>query len=659
MMMKKLLRTVRKLFSKPHFLFYLAGIGSTVWFLIRVIPKPSRAAYPCMRAAAPIMSGFVVYLIGLWGSAFAVGKARKSFAMRRFYSGLMFLLILAIFLVFTTTGDVKPSLASSAVVAEPPDGPNNPMGIAQGIYPGRVTWAHDRAATDSLCENGPGDRYFRPDNYDQAIIDSMVIKSLLNLTGASGIAEAWDSIFTYHNIRKSGQRKGYTEGETIFIKVNQGTASWLYMPGTAYEAPDILSQGDWKNAYAGACEASPPVALALLRTLVNNVGIAQQQIFIGDPISHVYKHNYDVWHGEFPDVHYIDKSANFDRTVIHEGDTAAIGYSDMGSSMPDALTDKLFKEITDAAYMINIANLKPHLRAGVTLCAKNHFGSHSRSSAEHLHPSLICPTANNSPVNAGYNKYRAQVELMGSMYLGRNTMLFVVDGLWGGGPEETKAPRKWNMEPFHHDWTSSIFMSLDQVALESVCYDFIRTEYDGVNQPESHPNWDGVDDYLHQAADKVNWPDGVTYDPEQDGTEIPSLGAHEHWQNATTKAYTRNLATGDGIELVQIPPVAANLPTSLPDNIQHREFEVANYPNPFADNTEIRFYLPAASNVKISVFDMNGRLIQILVNGSEPAGKKRITWHANAVAPGFYVARFEITGQHGRLTHSLKMQVSR
>jgi hypothetical protein len=29
------------------------GFGSLLWFLVRVIPKPGRAAYPCMRVAAP------------------------------------------------------------------------------------------------------------------------------------------------------------------------------------------------------------------------------------------------------------------------------------------------------------------------------------------------------------------------------------------------------------------------------------------------------------------------------------------------------------------------------------------------------------------------------------------------------------------------------
>ena len=658
--MKKFLQTIRNLFSKPHAIFYLAGITSTIWFLVRVIPKPTRASYPCMRAAAPIMSGFVIYLLGLWGSAFAFRQARNSFALKRYSHGFIFLILLTVFLVITATGDIKPSMASPALITDPPDGPNQPMGVAQGIMPGRVTWAFDRASTDSLCSNGPGDRYFMPGNYDQPVIDSMIRKSVLSLTGAANITDAWDSIFTHHNFRKSNQRKSYSPGETIFIKINQGTASWLYMAGTAYEAPDILQPSDnWKNTYAGACEASPPVALAILRQLVNDYGIEQRYILIGDPISHIYKHNYDAWHEEFPDIKFIDQSGDFGRTIIHAGDTASVSYSDLGTAMPDAVSDKLYKEMAEAAYMINIANLKPHLRAGVTLCAKNHFGSHTRGSAEHLHPSLVCPTANGDPANAGYKKYRVQVDIMGNICLGRNTMLFVIDGLWGGGPEETRAPRKWNMPPFNNDWTSSVFMSLDQVALESVCFDFIRTEYNGVNQPETNPNYSGVDDYLHQAADKLNWPDGITYDPEQDGIELQSLGTHEHWQDASTMAYSRNLQIGNGIELYRVPAVIPNIPTAIPDQRAADMFQITCYPNPFAGSTEIRYTLMNSSRVKISVYDMNGRLIQYLADGLRTAGEKNLPWHAENVTPGYYMGLVEISNQQGKFRKTFKMQVKK
>jgi hypothetical protein len=55
------------------------GILSTGWFLIRVIPKPGRAAYPCMRAAAPFVSAFMIYQMGLAISviAFRIGRSHQ------------------------------------------------------------------------------------------------------------------------------------------------------------------------------------------------------------------------------------------------------------------------------------------------------------------------------------------------------------------------------------------------------------------------------------------------------------------------------------------------------------------------------------------------------------------------------------------------------
>ena len=166
----------------------------------------------------------------------------------------------------------------------------------------------------------------------------------------------------------------------------------------------------------------------------------------------------------------------------------------------------------------------------------------------------------NVPSNGGYHKYRVLVDLMGSRYLGQNTLLYLVDGLFGGGGSETKPPVKYYMAPFNNDWSNSIFMSLDQVALESVCFDFLRNEWNGINKhdplnnvPENGPNMNGVDDYLHQAADPINWPAGIVYDPDNSGKPLLSLGVHEHWNDPVNKQYSHNLGKNRGIELVSIP----------------------------------------------------------------------------------------------------------
>src|SRR6516164_6451570 len=51
--------------AKGRFVWFFSGMGlfSVFWFLIRVIPKPSRALYPCQRVAFPIASSFVIWLM--------------------------------------------------------------------------------------------------------------------------------------------------------------------------------------------------------------------------------------------------------------------------------------------------------------------------------------------------------------------------------------------------------------------------------------------------------------------------------------------------------------------------------------------------------------------------------------------------------------------
>ncbi|NJM16799.1 MAG: hypothetical protein HC896_16785 [Bacteroidales bacterium] len=77
-------------------IFLAAGIGSTVWFLIRVIPKPSRASYPCVRASAPFMSAFVLYMLSLGTSVFSFRKFKTNMQRSRYgLAGLFVVLALS------------------------------------------------------------------------------------------------------------------------------------------------------------------------------------------------------------------------------------------------------------------------------------------------------------------------------------------------------------------------------------------------------------------------------------------------------------------------------------------------------------------------------------------------------------------------------------
>jgi hypothetical protein len=550
----ELMPDIRKLRGK--IIFIALGIISTIWFLFRVIPKPSRATYPCMRAAAPFMSGFIIYLMAVWGAVMVSRNARLKWLNVRYISS--FMLVFSVIAIMAITPSENTFTSDETIVKTgTEDGPNQPFGSGVGINPGRVVWAWNPEATN---ENAVNAFYLHtPENTNQEVVSGMFAEGIKQLTGKKNLKKAWDELFRDFNKRKNGGDKGYLKGEKIFIKINQGTANGKLRPDdikNGFYIPQRMTDSERaKQGLEGTCETYPNIVLELLRELVNEAGVAQKDISLGDPISHIFGHNYDIWHAEFPDVVYVDKtSENSGRTLIKPTEKDLIFYSDKTKS------DKLYDIIESADYMINVANLKPHGRAGISLTAKNHFGSHGRQSAFHLHYSLISPVSLGKPTNNGYGKYRVFVDIMGSKYLGKNTMLYIVDGLFGGGSNETRVPVRYFMPPFNNDWSNSIFLSQDQVALESVCFDFLRTEWNGTyshnpanNGYESLPDVYGVDDYLHQAADRQKWPEGIVYDPDNNGNPLSSLGVHEHWNDPVSKQYSGNLGKQGGIELISIP----------------------------------------------------------------------------------------------------------
>jgi hypothetical protein len=73
------------------------------------------------------------------------------------------------------------------------------------------------------------------------------------------------------------------------------------------------------------------------------------------------------------------------------------------------------------------------------------------------------------------------------------------------------------------------------------------------------------------------------------------------------------------------------------------------YPNPFNPSTEIKFDLPENTNVSLVVYDVLGRKVSELVNGTREAGYHSATWNASNVASGVYFARFTAADANGNV----------
>ncbi|MBU0520259.1 right-handed parallel beta-helix repeat-containing protein [bacterium] len=66
-----------------------------------------------------------------------------------------------------------------------------------------------------------------------------------------------------------------------------------------------------------------------------------------------------------------------------------------------------------------------------------------------------------------------------------------------------------------------------------------------------------------------------------------------------------------------------------------------NYPNPFNPYTTIRFGLPAAAQVNLTVYNILGQQITVLVDGYQQAGYYEVIWNASQLASGVYLYRIK------------------
>lgn len=503
-----------KLFKQLTFIGL--GLSSTIWFLARVIPKPSRAAYPCMQASAPIMSAFVLYLLSLFGGITAWSKAKTYIKNRKYGFATLFVLISMICAAVFTIQNSDSLYAQLKSVISPAKmmvGANKPIGVGKGIFPGRVVWVHKPGVSNWDEQTG----FWFEDRWNsQEKANEMISEALINLTGQKEETKAWKQLFVYFNKSKNRGNRGYQNTEKIAIKINQNNTF------SHDNSPEI--------------NASPQLVYALIKSLVEQGEVPQDKITVFDASRFITNFLFDKCHAEFPNVIFVDNTG-VDGRVKSEYKTDAIAYSkDNGRLARGIVTCAV-----EADYLINVALLKGHVGQGVTLCGKNWYGATDINSdwRKNAHNNF------DQDRNGG-NKYMTFVDYMGHKDLGGKTMLYLIDGLYGAKAVNGLPKPKWNMKPFNGNWPCSLLASQDGVAVDAVALDFIAEEW-----PDA-PDMNYADSYLLEAAKADNPPSATTYDPERDGVKLGSLGVLEHWNGADKKQYSRNFGKKTGIELIAI-----------------------------------------------------------------------------------------------------------
>ncbi len=405
---------------------------------------------------------------------------------------------------------------------------SKPIGTAKGIHPGRVVWSHD---PEVLNWKGPEDGHWWESNrLKQDRVDSMMARAVCELTGESKVSAAWPKLFGSLNQVRGRQSKAYQPGEKILIKPNW--VGLIYHEGHVdLQKHTFIRRHDYMNT-------APQMILALLRQLVS-VGVSPADITICDTLACEVNEFHDIFTAEFPQVRHEDYSGGFGKSKVKPSKEPLFWSCRPKEKSPDFLPTCF----AEADYLINFANLKAHTGGGVTLCAKNHYGSLVRWPVQQgyydMHPGCF---------SAKTGEYRPLVDLMGHEHLGGKTVLYLLDGLFSGVHPRDPLPQHMQLAPFNGQWPCSLFVSQDPVAIDSVGYDFLWAEW------KDFARKGGVDDYLHEAALANDPPSGTFYDPNHPEAthRLSSLGVHEHWNNPQEKKYSRNLATGEGIELIQV-----------------------------------------------------------------------------------------------------------
>ena len=103
------------------------------------------------------------------------------------------------------------------------------------------------------------------------------------------------------------------------------------------------------------------------------------------------------------------------------------------------------------------------------------------------------------------------------------------------------------------------------------------------------------------------------------------------------------IATDKGISKL------SNVPADIDDEpiiTKSYDLKISNYPNPFNPSTVIEYTVSKDDNIKVTVFDVNGRKIKSLVDSYQPAGTYKVMWNGRSdsgisMASGVYLTVVE------------------
>lgn len=94
-------------------------------------------------------------------------------------------------------------------------------------------------------------------------------------------------------------------------------------------------------------------------------------------------------------------------------------------------------------------------------------------------------------------------------------------------------------------------------------------------------------------------------------------------------------------QVLRVTDVKESMHANIPSSILLEQ----NYPNPFNPETSITFSIPTESDVSLSIYNVQGQLVDKLLNSRLSSGKHSVTWNAKNLPSGNYFYKLQVGDQ--------------
>jgi hypothetical protein len=267
---------------------------------------------------------------------------------------------------------------------------------------------------------------------NRTLIDSMVDRGVLTLTGKSTLEDAWRTILN-----------GYTPGHKVAIKVSFNNSE----SGCQFESNKI--------------DAVVEPVLAVIRGL-RAMRVPEQDIFVYDSIRAIPTRFITPLRQEYPAVQIFDGGNG----CSPQDPASSQNFIFTTPDGPGITPHPISQTLVNAAHLINIPIMKTHGMAGYSLGLKNHYGSTTITPKKlHNYSALASPDYS--------DRYNSTVDLNTNPNIRDKTRLTLADGLFSAYGN-TKPPTTW--KSFGGNYPNSLFFSFDATAIDCVMADYLDYE---------------------------------------------------------------------------------------------------------------------------------------------------------------------------------------